>query len=205
MGLVNTIVAGSTHIAVWNLDDSGDEAMGGGDNRAPAWRGPSDRDRAHKAVRAILRGLGRGEELAYQPGGRPHLVDAPVDISISHSGQYAVVALDESGYVGVDIERIDRRFVPIASTYLTEGERAWMDTACRDSMALAWCVKEAVYKLPWSAPRGLGRDISIASYARPDTEGLVEVWVDDGPASTALTSHYRFFEGYCLAWARRAR
>ncbi|MCD0486332.1 4'-phosphopantetheinyl transferase superfamily protein [Streptacidiphilus sp. ASG 303] len=49
-------------------------------------------------------------ELAYKPGGRPYLRGCDqLDVSLSHTGDLVVVALNRRGRIGVDTEPADRR------------------------------------------------------------------------------------------------
>lgn len=68
-------------------------------------------------------------------------------VSLSRCGEAAVVALSPVGGVGVDIERVGRRLLPAAHTYLRPAElrRLRGPTAAMQATAL-WAVKEAVLK-----------------------------------------------------------
>jgi len=88
--------------------------------RLQRFRQPADRDRALLAG-CLLRAVA-GRHLSIPPGsapierrcpdcGQPHgrarIIGAELDVSVSHSGDWVVVATSEAGPVGVDVERID--------------------------------------------------------------------------------------------------
>lgn len=78
-------------------------------------------------------------QITYTEQGRPLLVQGGLQISLSHSGRYAVCALAEPEQpVGVDVERV-RRTTPRLrkSRLLTEAERALLEQTADTDAALA--------------------------------------------------------------------
>ncbi|MEV0092390.1 4'-phosphopantetheinyl transferase superfamily protein [Streptomyces sp. NPDC050738] len=68
------------------------------------------------AAGAVLGALPEELELAYKPGGRPHLrgIDH-LDVSLSHTGELLVVGLSRWGRIGVDTEGADRRMLGLGT------------------------------------------------------------------------------------------
>jgi 4'-phosphopantetheinyl transferase len=68
------------------------------------------------AASAVLGTLPRELELAYKPGGRPHLrgIDQ-LDVSLSHTEGLLVVGLTRFGRIGVDTEQADRRMLDLGT------------------------------------------------------------------------------------------
>lgn len=113
--------------------------------------GNDERRREFLSWRAVVRQtLGREVQIAYNELGAPILVGRAEHISVSHTRDLLVVALSKDR-VGVDIERLDRRYQRILSKYLTAEEQQ-ISTDPRFPAA-AWCAKEAIYK--WAGIRGL--------------------------------------------------
>ena len=79
--------------------------------------------------------------------GRPYFPARPaVGISLSHSGEWVVVAVAPGGRVGTDIELIRTKAQILAPRFLSEAERADAgDDAAKHS--LYWSAKETLYKL----------------------------------------------------------
>ncbi len=121
----------------------------------------ADRDRylaAHVALRILL-----GERLGQRPEdvpithaacagcggphGRPVVPGNPVHFSLSHAGEFFVIALSDHAVVGVDIEHVPPRPLPGALHPEEEDELALLAPADRPAaFARAWTRKEAVLK-----------------------------------------------------------
>ncbi len=200
MGLYSLITAGSTSIAVWSLEEltSGLSSTPDTHFDLPPRYSPRAIERA--AVISGLSSLNHYETVAHHPNGRPYLEDTKLNISVSHAGRFVAVALDKEDYIGVDIEQTDRKFRRVASRYLSPLELEWICTDSHQSMALAWCIKESIYKLPWVAGKSFTQDIKISPFSNALTEGNLVVEVSNGCDIIRLLSNYRFFDGYCLVW-----
>ncbi|SFD49351.1 4'-phosphopantetheinyl transferase family protein [Spirosoma endophyticum] len=78
--------------------------------------------------------------------GKPHLINSPWHISLSHTTGWAAVVLHRSRPVGIDIEPIREQFRRVVPRVLSDDE---ITHAAGDPNRLAvyWCAKEALYKL----------------------------------------------------------
>lgn len=86
-------------------------------------------------------------EFNYLDGGKPVLVNSPIQFSLSHSGDYVAVAISDNS-VGVDIQEIreidldSRRFV-----FCEADEKFFQESEDKiDAFYSLWTIKEAVYK-----------------------------------------------------------
>lgn len=117
--------------------------------RAEEFRAPAAQ-RRYVLARAALRRL-LGESLACAPAdvmlrtgrhGKPALAGVQgLWFNVSHSGDYALIALSSQGPVGVDIERQDERLSCVEEEALTACERA-----APMNFFTRWVGKEAVLK-----------------------------------------------------------
>ena len=99
------------------------------------------------AIRVLLKEL-LGEEIpvAYHPNGAPYLPGKEIRLSISHTRDYAAVALGNYP-TGIDIEYQSERVLKIRSRFLSDEEEAFIDPRYEAAHSLAcWCAKEALYK-----------------------------------------------------------
>lgn len=116
----------------------------------------------HLAWRRIVRReLGRGVAISYNEVGAP-IVDArDTFISVAHGGGCVAVAIANER-VGVDIESTDRDFARASSRYMSK-EELHIST---DELwpAIAWCAKEALYKLYGKRGIELRDELQIESY-----------------------------------------
>lgn len=84
------------------------------------------------------------------PHGKPYIAGADVRFNLSHSGDWALVALARNREVGIDIERIDasRATLAIAARFFSPHEQAALARATDPVAAFfrCWSRKEAVIK-----------------------------------------------------------
>ncbi|QJW88343.1 4'-phosphopantetheinyl transferase superfamily protein [Spirosoma taeanense] len=78
--------------------------------------------------------------------GKPHLIDSPWHVSLSHTIGWAAAVLHRVRPVGIDIEPIRDQFRRVVPRVLSEDE---ITHAAGDPNRLAvyWCAKESLYKL----------------------------------------------------------
>lgn len=141
--------------------------------RASRFRFAADRDRfiaAHVCLRNIL-----ARYLHLEPGelnfstreyGKPSLVNDPkLEYNLSHSGDYALIAIARERKVGVDVERIrqDMELESIASRYFSTievSELMVLPTEQRETAFFnCWTRKEAYIKA-----HGLGLSLPLDSF-----------------------------------------
>ncbi|PSH62183.1 4'-phosphopantetheinyl transferase family protein [Phyllobacterium sophorae] len=125
--------------------------------RAQRYKHVMDRNRslvAWSALRVLLGVLFETQpelvEIARTVHGKPLVPDGP-SISISHSGELAVIALSSALSIGVDIEAIKDSavFAPAVLDTLTKSELAYFSDRTGDAAFLlrAWTRKEATAKV----------------------------------------------------------
>jgi len=83
------------------------------------------------------------EAILYNANKAPYLQNTNLHISISHSKDYAVIAYSENK-LGVDIEKISKRVVPVAHKFCTPEEFALHKTELM--LTKIWSAKEAIFK-----------------------------------------------------------
>lgn len=105
------------------------------------------------AAAAVLQTSPNDLELAYKPGGRPHLrgIDQ-LDVSLSHTEELIVVGLSRYGRIGVDTESAQRRMLGLGTERqvctpheLEELEKVPEEGRNRELVRL-WTLKEAYSK-----------------------------------------------------------
>nr|AFB69912.1 4'-phosphopantetheinyltransferase 2N [uncultured bacterium] len=158
------------HVWAVELDDSGfDAALGhtrlSAEEQARAARFKFDRDQkryviAHAALRDILAGYTNADAASLQfrdgPNGKPKLAppfDASgIEFNLSHSHELALVAVNRTGEIGVDIEfaKDDFDFLEVANHFFTNREgaalRALPSALQRRGFYKCWTSKEAFLK-----------------------------------------------------------
>jgi 4'-phosphopantetheinyl transferase len=140
--------------------------------RASRFRNPDDAQRflsAHGALRLILaRYLARDPlTLRFSTGawGKPALEDEALQFNLSHSGEFALIAVAHTRRVGVDVEVL--RAIPdranLIARVCSTGERTALDSLDpheQDGAFLAmWTRKEALAKMTGEGVGALARDV----------------------------------------------
>ncbi len=200
MGLFWVINDSETRVAVWRITETEEELYSLSNNGFKNKFTNPKRRVEWMTVRLILKFLKIDEPIEYTLNGRPFFSSGEQNISISHSGQMVAVALNPKLHVGVDVEHIDRRYNAIESKYLSEIEKGWIDIEDQKQMALTWCIKESVYKLPWSSSKYFTRDILIPELNIQPDGGTIEVHTKEQGFTYLLNPKYIFFDEYCLSW-----
>ena len=107
-----------------------------------------NRKKEYLIARLLLEDLlGYKPEIDYEKSGRPILLNARLNVSISHSAQL-VVAFVASGKIGVDVENMERNIEKVAPRFLHKSEWDFIETSKnqKNIKLLIWCAKEAIFK-----------------------------------------------------------
>lgn len=105
-----------------------------------------------QAVGSLIRTqVGTDVRLVHDDDGAPLLIGSALNISISHSRNYAAIMLDASSRCGIDIEepRLDQ-LERVRTKFLTPAE-----LAAGVDLLTAWTAKEAVFKAAGTPGLGL--------------------------------------------------
>ena len=118
------------------------------------------------ASRCALNELtGNEQHICYHENGAPYLADNSLNISISHTGHYALVATHPTDKVGIDIERIGDKVGRVRHKFLSKAELETIDARSEKiHLTILWAAKEAMYKLYGLKGVDLINDLSITSY-----------------------------------------
>jgi 4'-phosphopantetheinyl transferase EntD len=151
-------------------------------------------------TRAILNHLNHPEPVNYYPNGRPYYSEGTPHISISHTAKIVAVGFCKKKSIGIDVERVSRDFKSVSQKYLSTKELEWININHQKSLALAWCIKESIYKLPWKEIKCFTTDTNILNFNKLSDDGMVYVEVADSNVIYHLELGYTFFDEYCLSW-----
>lgn len=133
------------------------------------------------------------KDIKYEEYGKPYTDTRPISFSLSHSGDYIVLAVSANN-VGVDIERLSTECMDIAGNVFTSKEIQWLnndeDSRAKRFMQI-WTLKECVSKIT-----GLGLNTDYREFTvMPliyDGSMIYEGYELIGDSSYEL-------EGYCLS------
>lgn len=139
-------------------------------------RRPADRERS--ALGAALLRLAVGEALGIEPQdvtvrrecptcggahGKPSIPDTDLHVSVTHSGQWAGVAVTTAGPVGLDVEEISDRFSveSLSRMVLSPAETG------HDGFFVYWTRKEAILKATGDGLRESMTKLTVSAPGQP--------------------------------------
>lgn len=199
MPIVKEIHIDDNHIAIWQIDESEQVLMSELEHSVELPVNPRRR-LERLAVLNLLKQLGYGEKYLYQPDGRPYLPTNNSHISISHAGNKVVVATNPQVGVGVDIEQLERNYKRVAPKYMSQREICHITSYGSKEMSLIWCIKEAVYKLPWGVSKCFATEIEVLVEVEMLHRGWCTVKVKHNGDWKYLKANFEYIDDYCLAW-----
>jgi len=158
-------------IVVWRISEEEQELKEGlelsshSQTRLSQMKSASQRS-AFLAVRQLIQLLGYSDhQLSYNENGKPFL-EGVESVSISHTTQYAAVAVGYNCHMGVDIERHREQIERIAPKFCGPGAvRELTDRTERiEKLTAIWGAKEAVYKIVDRPGLSFRQDIRIDDF-----------------------------------------
>lgn len=195
-------------LGIWKLEETEEELLAILDlreeylPRLATMRNPARR-REWLAVRVLLKRL-LGEEalLAYRPNGAPYLPGRPcLTPGISHTEGYAALLLQPGTAAGIDIEHRSDRVCRVRDHFLSAEEIAALSPGQEaEQMLVAWCVKEALFKMLGETAVDFRRHLHIQPFEL-QTKGTL--LAQETRTSRGETFHftYRFFPDFVLVYS----
>lgn len=132
--------------------------------------------------------------------GKPSFELLTGNFSLSHSGDFAVCAYHPDKMVGIDVEEIRSKIFLIRKKFMKPDELSSIDQEnTMESLIVAWCAKEAIYK--WQGKKGLSMkdNIDIHTFVYKE-DGEVLATLNDGANTYELCVNYERIEDYMLAF-----
>jgi phosphopantetheinyl transferase len=157
------------------------------------------------AVRVLLRRMLGGEaRIAYLPSGAPYLSGRPEHISISHTKDYAAIALNTLP-VGIDIESRGERVLRVREHFLDKAEEAALDPFhAADHALLYWCAKEAAYKCIGQEAVDFRKQLHVLPFPF-QKQGRLELRESCSPQAALYSLEYVLTDDYALTITLPAR
>ena len=141
-------------VALWDIAETEEQLMESLENDAVVAEElipftSTKRRLEYLAARCALNELtGAEQHVCYYPNGAPYLADNSLNISISHTGHYVVVATHPTEKVGIDIERIGDKVGRVRHKFLSKNELDAVDSRSEKiHLTILWAAKEAIYKV----------------------------------------------------------
>ncbi len=153
MGLSKKIETKDGLIGIWKLEESPEELLKQitlSDDDELKFQSITHENRKCEflASRLLLNSLlNKKSEIQYNSKGKPKLKSTSLNISISHSSNYACVFLSEKK-VGIDVELATRSIDRVAARFLHSAEKEHISKLNKQQLAkiIYWSAKEAIFK-----------------------------------------------------------
>jgi phosphopantetheinyl transferase len=113
-------------------------------------------------VRYLRNKIFPAKEIKYTSSGAPYFKDKSYSISISHSPFYVAIAATTDVRIGIDLELIQEKIIPLGKKFMHLNEISSVQYNNRlIAYTQFWCAKEALYK--WTNINGLSfqNDLSV--------------------------------------------
>ena len=111
--------------------------------------------------------LNKDIKIEYEKSGKPYIFDSSYGISISHSKDMALVAINED-LVGADIEVVRPFNEKLIKTYFSPEEISFIDSP--EKFFTVWTVKEAYLKLTGVGLKGI-KKLNVVTDGKIKIEG----------------------------------
>jgi len=152
------------------------------------------------ASRLLIKELiGSYQRIFYNANRKP-FIEAPFNISISHSNNLAGVLLSKREYVGLDIEQISEKIARVALKFLYKGEIENIDEKVKiPSLYVNWCAKETLFKAYGQRSLNFRENIKVAPFEFND-KGLVDGKIQINEFQKSFPINYFKINEYMVAW-----
>jgi len=158
------------------------------------------------AVRLLLQKMtGGNTKISYDPAGKPHLVNAPGHISISHSSNCVVIYLHPEEQPGIDIELITRNVIKAARKFLSADElKDCMvgDQLSNKDVMLRWCAKEAVFKMVPFSDIDFANQIYCIAQPMTTNEGVFSATFISSEGTLHIPLNFRCIGDILMVWGQ---
>ncbi|MBN2682686.1 MAG: 4'-phosphopantetheinyl transferase superfamily protein [Bacteroidales bacterium] len=155
-------------------------------------------------TRALLKSISDSQKkIIYNESGKPFLLDASNNISISHSEDLVGIILSKNHEVGLDIELISERVNKIADRFLSDLEKKNIKRKNRNKQLYAyWCAKEALFKIFGEKEIPFDKNIVIHPFELEET-GNFKGTIMNETRKEDYTLQYFTINDYMVVWTKK--
>lgn len=123
------------------------------------------------AERLLLKELCGESNFQHMESGKPFLDSGDMRISFSHTKNFVALIVSKECEVGIDIEYPSDRVCRVKERFLSSVEQSTFDDDAK-KILLAWCAKEALYKVLNTPMLDFARQLQIQEF-EVKTEGEI--------------------------------
>jgi 4'-phosphopantetheinyl transferase len=141
-------------------------------------------------------------QIAYADFGKPflRLQSKNKHISITHSGDYSAIIINENLLVGIDIEKPAKRIERVSERFLSADELGFIDTGHKwEHLTICWTAKEALFKIHGNLCYDFKEQIIIEPFNYSNA-GEIDCTISANEKHHKHKVYYRKINEYFLAY-----
>ena len=127
-------------------------------------------------IRQMLHNKSPNHKILYNDNGEPFLLPHDMEISITHSFPFAVLAISKEK-IGIDLEKINPKIEKIKHKFLHQNELQWANEL--EQLTIIWTIKEALYKLHHAKYWALYKHYEVSPFAIDEQEIKCSIFDDN--------------------------
>jgi 4'-phosphopantetheinyl transferase len=146
--------------------------------------------------------IGYDHHILYSDFGKPFLKQQQKlkHLSITHSGEYSAVIINDRNSVGVDMEKVSARIERVSERFLSDDELNFIETNNRiEHLTVCWTAKEALFKIHGNLCYDFKKEIIIMPFKFEDS-GKLSCSIITKDETIGYKVYYRKFDSYFLAY-----
>ncbi len=152
------------------------------------------------ASRHLVKELSNGQSCLKDALGKPYFPNSPLQLSISHSGEFAAV-VTHSESVGVDIQKITPRIRRIAHKFLRQEEQESLkEVYFLEQLHVIWGAKEALFKAYGKKEVDFRKHLSVQPFQYQPNGGKTIGQVQKGDYFEKFDIIYEHLNDYILVY-----
>jgi phosphopantetheinyl transferase len=124
----------------------------------------------------------------------------PLNISITHSGNYAAVLISEILQTGVDLEKIDERINRVERKFMNEYESSFAQNIT--SKTIIWSAKETLFKLHYKNGIDFKYNLCIFGF-KPHKKGMIKGLIELDETEMLCNISYLLFDNMVLTYCMK--
>lgn len=153
----------------------------------------------------IKLGINDKQILKKHANGKPYLHNSSIDISLSHSGDFAAVMISSTQQIGIDIEIITEKITRLAPKFVNSFEFEHIIEEHKiKQFYFIWSAKESIFKFYGKGELDFKENMSLdLRHFSPNQDGVVPARLSKADYIADLWIAYSIIENqYVLTWIK---
>lgn len=200
MPFIPVIDSQTFHVALWHISETDETLATALALNTEIIIGKDSRNRQWMASRLLLKELlgTKAGSLQKTETGKPFLPDTNLELSISHSKDYAAAIISRNGSTGIDIEYLSDRILRIVAKFANEFDLKQVELTDIEGLYLIWNAKEVMFKYYARGAVDFRKHLFVDLTLRKD--GLIIVHIEKPDFKAKVHLNFQRIENYLLTY-----